>query len=84
MNETPLPQGISFFPPRPNAPKFVIGTISINPEKFISYLESQRVDEKGYIKFDVQNSKAGKPYVSLNTWKPDGSKRSSVDEDIPF
>lgn len=83
MNDTPLPQGISFFPPRQKAPDFVIGSISINPEKFIQYLNEQERDEKGYVKFNVQNSKAGKPYVSLDTWKTTG-KKAGTDEDIPF
>lgn len=78
MNETPLPDGISFFEPRQGAPDFILGSISINRERFISYLMTQETDEKGYIPFDVKMSKAGKPYVSLNTYKKGGS------ETVPF
>jgi len=82
MNETPLPQGISFFPPHEKAPDFVIGTISINPSKFIEYLNTQIADEKGYIKFQVLKSKAGKSYVKLDDFKP--TKKESVNTGINF
>lgn len=73
-----LPQGISFFSPNEKAPDFIIGRISINPERFISYLNTLTPDTKGYIGFDVKMSKAGKPYVALDTYKKSDS------EEVPF
>jgi hypothetical protein len=95
MDNTPLPEGISFFGPRDNAPDFVLGTISINPAKFVDYLTNQSPDEKGYVKFQVLIAKGtGKPYVKLDTYKPpirfdkdpvENPKGDEVRiEDVPF
>lgn len=87
MSDIPLPEGISFFDPHAKAPDFVIGTISVNPVKFIQYLESQEADEKGYIKFQVLKSKKGTSYVKLDTWKPTakaGTVKGEDGEDVPF
>mgnify|MGYP001559070800 CR=1 FL=1 len=71
MNEVPLPDGISFFPPREKAPNFIIGAISVHPARFVTYLRDQKTNGAGYVQFDVKMSKAGKPYISLNTYNPD-------------
>ncbi|MEK7112556.1 MAG: hypothetical protein AAB875_04460 [Patescibacteria group bacterium] len=71
MNEVPLPDGISFFPPREKAPDFIIGAISVHPARFVTYLRDQKTNNAGYVQFDVKMSKKGRPYVELNTYKPD-------------
>ena len=67
--------GLAFFEPHPNAPDFIKGCISINPEKLAAWMAAQKVNENGYIKLDVKEARSGKLYVSLNTYKPTGGQR---------
>lgn len=82
-----FPEGIFFKLPNQNAPEFVKGKISINREKLISYLESMSDD---WLNYDVKVSREGKPYLALDTWKPDKSKSNQKDDssnekdDFPF
>jgi hypothetical protein len=62
--------GIFFNKPHQNAPDWVLGSISIRPQDFVSWLHEQDPDDKGYIRLQVAVSKSsGKPYVALDTWK---------------
>ncbi len=79
MSETKFPEGLSIFPPHEKAPQFIKAILSVNREKFISYLMSQEPDEKGYIAFEIKESKEGKLYLGL---KEKFVKEGS--EEIPF
>ena len=51
-----------------------------------------KADENGALRFDVKRSKGGKIYGEIDTWRPDGQKKTSsksessekVEEDLPF
>ncbi len=61
-------EGITFTPPHANAPKFVIGKISVSVEQFITFLNDYKND-KGWVNLDLKHSQKGKYYFELNTWK---------------
>ena len=70
-----------WFNRKDNAPDFVFGSISISKEKFQTWLESQDVDEKGYVKLSILKSKKdGKPYITLDTWKPKKSGMEDIEK----
>ena len=67
-----FPDGVYFNLPHEKAPDFVIGKLSIQKDRFMKWLETQEVTEKGYIKFDVKTAREeGKANVELDTWKAD-------------
>jgi len=98
MTEPVFADGMSFFFPRAGAPDYVKGTISVQPTKFIEFLKGcgAYINDKGYIYLDVKVSKqSGKPYVSVNTWKPTDKNKEVIErveqqneeiasQDIPF
>ena len=61
--------GLFIKAPRPNAPDFVKGSISIKREELISWL-SHQADE--WVNLDVKEGKSGKWYAQINDWKPNG------------
>tara|TARA_R110000822_G_scaffold28198_2_gene83904 strand:- start:143 stop:406 length:264 start_codon:yes stop_codon:yes gene_type:complete len=65
--------GFIFKKKNPNAPEWVIGNISIKVQEAINFLNTHKKD--GWINLSVLTSKAGKPYVELDTFKPE--KKSS-------
>jgi hypothetical protein len=63
------------------APEFIKANVSIHIEKAIAWLQAQKPNEKGYITLVGKESKQGKRYFQLDTWKPtEGLKK----EDVPF
>lgn len=60
--------GLRFERPREGAPEFVKGRISVQAEKFIPFIETHK-DERGWLNFDLKQSKEGKLYLELNTFK---------------
>jgi len=76
--------------PRDNAPDFVKCQISIKRKDLGNWLRGKDDD---WINIDVKESKQGKWYAEVNTWKPDQDKSGrpeqpaappSFDDDIPF
>jgi hypothetical protein len=72
MSETKIyPKGISFFAPRENAPQWVKGSILINPNELVKWMEGNK-------QLLVENEKYGKQYklqvtdkgMQVDTWKP--------------
>jgi len=78
--------GIIFKLPRPGAPDFVKGSLSFKIEEAIKFLQEN--SSNGWCNVDLKVSQGGKPYASLNTWKPNSSipapKKEAPEEDIPF
>jgi len=58
--------GIIFKLPRPNAPDFVKGSISIKRENLIATLSGMTEE---WINLDLLESKQGKGYAKINDWK---------------
>lgn len=55
-----------------NAPSFIITNQSIDIKKAIAWLTANQhlADEKGYIRLVGKESKEGKRYFQVDTWKP--------------
>lgn len=62
-------EGIMAYRPRENAPDWIKLNLVLNKDALIMWLESQETDEKGHIRIDLKESKAGKLYLEKNTWK---------------
>jgi hypothetical protein len=74
MSETKnYPKGIAFFAPRENAPQWVKGSILINPNELVKWMEGNKqllVDSEKYGKqYKLQVTDKG---VQVDTWKPSG------------
>ena len=67
-NDKIFGDGISFKPPRSGAPMYVIGSVSVSVEKFITFLNDYK-NKEGWVNLDLKKSKGDKFYFELNTWK---------------
>lgn len=67
--DTIFADGLFFELPEANTPSFIKGKIEINVEKFKQFLNDHQ-NEGGFVKIDLKESKGGKGYAVLNTWKP--------------
>ena len=63
--------GFIFKRPSEKAPDFVKGNISIKIAEFIPFVEKHSND--GWINLDLKESKGGKLYCELNTWRKDST-----------
>ena len=82
MSDNVFAKGLYVKPPREGAPDWVKFKMSIKREEAIQWLQGQ-TDE--WINTEVKESKGGKWYAEVDTWKPDPNKSDeSLDEDIPF
>ncbi len=70
METNKFADGLFYNEPRENAPDFVLGSITFSKARFLTWLDQQAEDEKGYVKTQIKRGKEGKPYVELDTWKP--------------
>lgn len=78
------------FKMKPTSPEWVVGSLSLKAEDAIAFI--QKHTEKGWVNLNVHIGKSGKPYVELDTWKPNEAKTndSAVDfnaggsSDMPF
>ncbi len=53
-----------------NAPEFVVGRLSIKVEEAVEFLNKN--ESGGWVNIELKQSKSGKYYCELDTWKPDG------------
>jgi hypothetical protein len=85
MSDKRFSEGIYWKDKHENAPDFVIGSISVNAEKFVAWISGEEPDEKGCIRLKVLRSREGKPYIEVDDWKP-GAKyeKKEVKEEIPI
>lgn len=72
------------FKRRDNAPEWVVGSISIKVDDFVKFCKDN--EDKGWVNLEVKVGKSGKPYVELDTWKPEKKADATpqADEDSPF
>jgi len=73
------------FKMNPNSPEWVVGTLSLKADEAIAFI--QKNAEKGWVNLKVNVGKSGKPYVELDTWKPDAKKEVVEEfnsEALPF
>ena len=91
MADIEFVDGLIVKPPHEKAPDFVKAQISIKREKLESWLRGKTED---WINIDVKQSKDGKWYCAVSTWKPKAKKEEPgcaqdpkgdfVDSDLPF
>lgn len=67
-NETQFIDGLIVKAPNGNAPEYVKAKLSIKREELIGWLQSQDGD---WINVEVKESKGGKWYAAVDTWKPE-------------
>lgn len=72
------------FKRRDNAPEWVVGSISIKVDDFVKFCKDN--EDKGWVNLEVKVGKSGKPYVELDTWKPEKKDEATpqLEEDSPF
>lgn len=69
--ETVFVEGLYLNKVHEKAPAFIITNQSIHVEKLMAWLEANklRVDDKGYIRIVGKESKEGKRYMTVDTYK---------------
>ena len=65
--------GLNAKAPRDKAPDFVKASLSIKREALIAWLQQR---EGEWINADIKESKGGKWYVAVDTWKPNDEGQS--------
>lgn len=68
MTDKIFADGLFFKRPSDKAPKFIIGNLSVNIEKFTKFIQEQQT-EKGWVNLDIKESRNGTIYIELNTYK---------------
>ncbi|QGH72893.1 MAG: hypothetical protein [Podoviridae sp. ctrTa16] len=56
------------FKKNPKAPEFVIGKLSVKVDDAIAFLKNN--ERNGWVNMDIKNSRAGNPYIELDTYQP--------------
>ena len=71
------------FKMNPNSPEWVIGGLSLKADDAIAFI--QKHQDKGWVNLKINIGKSGKPYVELDTWKPELKKEMATSEEsLPF
>ena len=78
MADQTLMKGIRLFQPKPNQPEFVLasGVITINELVTFAKENPQLLSEyngEKQLRIQLLKSKDGKPYMVVDTWKPEGT-----------
>lgn len=91
MPEKTFSEGIYLNTVHEKAPEFIKANVSINIEKAIAWLQlmkaTGKADDKGYIRLVGKESKEGKRYFELGTWKPNAQANTAPaasEKDIEF
>ena len=74
-DEKTLAEGLFFKEKHQNAPEFVIGGLSIKIDQFAKFVKDNK--DGDYLNFQILKSKAGKPYIVVDTWKPEKKQDNS-------
>lgn len=75
-NESQFIGGLIVKPPHEKAPDYVKAKLSIKREELAEWLGQQDGD---WINAEVKESKGGKWYVAVDSWKPEGGKPQQRD-----
>lgn len=72
------------FKMNPNSPEWVVGSLSLRAEEAIEFIKNNT--DKGWVNLKINIGKSGKPYVELDTWKPEPKKEmaTSTEDNFPF
>ena len=89
-NDIEFVDGLIVKAPHEKAPSFVKAQISIKVEDLGKWLRGKFKAGDEWVNIDVKESKGGKWYASVNTYKPKEkeekkpSKATEPDDDVPF
>ena len=91
-DEIEFVNGLIVKAPREGAPDFVKAAISIRPRELTEWLADKM--HQDWVNVDVKESKGGRWYAAVNTYKPKEGKQEAgtkpandftgLDDDIPF
>ena len=75
MSEKIFAKGIWYNKPRAKAPDYVLGSVKIKYEEFVSF-GGENVNDDGFINLDILAPKdpSKNPYMVVNDWKPKTDK----------
>lgn len=65
------------FKMKADSPDWVVGNLSIKADEAIKFINQHQ--DKGWVNLKINIGKSGKPYVELDTWKPE-----SKSDKLPF
>lgn len=77
--ETVFVDGMIVKKPHENAPDFVKAGVSFKVSEMIKFLQDN--DKDGWVNAQLKESKAGKLYMELDTWKPEKKEDDAVPSD---
>ena len=66
---------------KPTSPEFVIVNLSFKVDEFKTFLDEHK--DAGWVNVVVKESKGGKIYAELDTWKPNSQEKPPVDDNEP-
>lgn len=85
-------KGLIFKAPRPKAPSYVKGSLSVKVDEFKAFLDEHT--KNGWVNINLKEAKSGKYYAELDTWvpnkdrvaaEPEGAAGEEIpSEDIPY
>ncbi len=81
--KAPLASGFYFDKPREGAPDFVKGKLSIKVSEAMELIKKHE-NNAGYVNLDLLKSKAGKLYMTVNTFQPKPKEEALTKADVPF
>lgn len=81
--------GIFFNEPHEKVKDFMIGSVVLSKANFLTWLDQQEADQRGYIKLDIKRPQdpTKKIYFELNTYVPQQSNSQPAqaqEESVPF
>lgn len=72
QQEKVFPAGLIYKQPSPRAPQWIKANLSFKVDEFIAWLK--QYDNNGWVNVDVKESKGGKIYCELSTYKREEPK----------
>jgi hypothetical protein len=66
----------------PNSPEWVVGSLSLKADEAVKFIQDHR--DNGWVNLKVNIGKSGKPYIELDTWKPESKSVAADKENLPF
>jgi len=77
------------FKRKPNAPDFVVGSMSVKVDEAIAFLTEHK--KNGWVNIDIKTAKSGNLYMELDTWEPTPKVEAQAQtttpetkDDLPF
>ena len=92
MEDTIFVDGFFVNEPHEKAPDFINQEYAWHKETFMAWLESQEVDDKGYVRAQNKTAQTGNKYNALKKpWKPQttetkrvAEKKETTSDGLPF